>query len=193
MTYFEVKNMTHKPKLVAITSASQGVGVSSIAAELAALFSETGEGNVLLVDMNRDQGTAHPFYRGQPGCGISDALNQEKRESAQIQDNLYMATMDDFNGKLSTAMPKKFGHLVPRMKTSDYDYIIFDMPPVSQTSVTARLAAHMDINLMVIEAEKDATPRVQEALEHLKTSRANVGAVLNKRHFHLPKALDHEV
>ena len=36
IVYFEVNNLTHKPKLVAVTSAGQGAGVSSIAAGLAA-------------------------------------------------------------------------------------------------------------------------------------------------------------
>ena len=43
---------------------------------------------------------------------------------------------------------------MPKFKASDYDYIIFDMPHVSQTSVTPRLAGLMDMVLFVIEAEK---------------------------------------
>jgi succinoglycan biosynthesis transport protein ExoP len=195
INYFEIKNMTHKPKLVAVTSCSQGAGVSTIAAGLAALFSETGDGNVLLVDMNLDQGAAaaHHFFRGKPGCGLVEALQQEKRESAMVQENLYVASVGDGNGKLSALMPKKFSNLVPRMKASDYDYIIFDMPPVSQTSITTRLARQMDINLLVIEAETDATSKIQEAVAMFKEAQANVGGVLNRRQFHVPRKLSHEL
>lgn len=195
INYFEIKNMTHKPKLVAISSCSRGAGVSTIAAGLAALFSETGDGNVLLVDMNLDQGSAaaHPFFRGKPGCGLTEAFDQTKRESAMVQENLYVASVGEGNGKLSAIMPKKFSNLVPRMKASDYDYIIFDMPPVSQTSITTRLARQMDINLLVIEAENDTAPKVQEAVAMFKEAQANVGGVLNRRQFHVPKKLSHEL
>ena len=57
VVYFEVKNLPHKPKLVGVTSCGQGAGVSSIATGLAASLSETGEGNVLLVDMNDRRGS----------------------------------------------------------------------------------------------------------------------------------------
>ncbi|HEY1788677.1 MAG TPA: Wzz/FepE/Etk N-terminal domain-containing protein, partial [Verrucomicrobiae bacterium] len=40
--YFEVKNFTHKPKLVAVTGAGKGTGVSTVASGLAASLSEIG-------------------------------------------------------------------------------------------------------------------------------------------------------
>ena len=74
IVYFEVNGLTHKPKLVAVTSADRGAGVSSIAAGLAASLSETGDGNVLLVDMNQEQGAAQQFCKGTAGCGLDAAL-----------------------------------------------------------------------------------------------------------------------
>ena len=57
VVHFEVRNITRNPKLVAVTSANRGAGVTTIAMGLAASLSrETGEGNVLLVDMNRRAG-----------------------------------------------------------------------------------------------------------------------------------------
>ena len=56
IVHFEVRNLLHKPKLVAVTSCGRGAGVSSIAAGLAASLSETGDGNVLLVNISGDQG-----------------------------------------------------------------------------------------------------------------------------------------
>src|SRR5208283_5293143 len=41
IVYFEVRNLTHKPKLVAVTSAGRGAGVSTLAAGLAASLSQT--------------------------------------------------------------------------------------------------------------------------------------------------------
>jgi len=47
-----------------------------------------------------------------------------------------------------------FLHMDPKINVGEYDYIVFDMPPVSPTSPTPRLAAHMDLVLLVLEAER---------------------------------------
>lgn len=194
ITYSEVRGMDHKPKLVAVTSYHNGAGVTTMAAGLAAALSETGDGSVLLVDMNIEQGAAHDFYRGQPACGLSEALENGGRDPACVQENLYLVSAHETNDqKLPRVLPKRFAHLVPRMKASDYDYIIFDMPPVTQTSVTARLSGFMDMVLVVIESEKTGSEIVQRANGLLAESRANVAAVLNKHRAYVPRKLSQEL
>jgi succinoglycan biosynthesis transport protein ExoP len=188
ITYFEVNNLTHTPKLVAVTSCAGQAGVSTIAAGLAASLSETGEGNVLLVDMN-ELGAAHQFYKGELACGIDDALEKGKRDEALVQDNLYVVIEETSNDNLPRALPKRFKHLVPRLRASDYDYIIFDMPPVSQLSVTPRLARFMDMVLMVVESEKTDRDVVKRATSLLTEAEARVGVVLNKSKSYVPSLL----
>ena len=79
MTYFEVRDMgAKKPKLVAVTGCGRGVGVSTLASGLAAELSKTGDGNVLLVDVNGEQGSAHSFHKGKPGCGVAEVLEADE-------------------------------------------------------------------------------------------------------------------
>jgi uncharacterized protein involved in exopolysaccharide biosynthesis/Mrp family chromosome partitioning ATPase len=194
ITYFEVHAMNHKPKMVAVTSCNGGAGVTTMAAGLAAALSETGDGNVLLVDMNLEQGAAHAFYQGKPSCGLSEVLENGTRDSAFVQENLYLVSAHETNNqKLPRVLPKRFANLVPRMKASDYDYIIFDMPPVTQTSVTARLAGFMDMVLVVIESEKTGQEIVQRANGLLHESRANVAAILNKHRAYVPHKFSQEL
>ena len=192
VVYFDVKNVTHNPKLIAVTSANRGAGVTTMAMGLAASLSETGEGNVLLVDMNAEQGAVHQFYKGQPGCHLDDAFVKEKREGALIQNNLYVVSERSQGDKLPRILPKRFNTLLPKFKASDYDYIIFDMPPVTQTSVTPRLSGFMDMVLMVVEAEKTDQEVVRRANSLLKESKANVIAVLNKARKYVPEKLHQE-
>jgi len=189
MTYFEMINLTHKPKLVAVTSCSQGAGVTSTAAGLASTLSEVGEGNVLLVDMSARDGEAHHFYKGKLTCGIEDVLARGNRDQAQVQDHLYVVKETGSGDNLPRVMPKRFSHLVPLMKASDYDYIIFDMPPVSEISITPRLARFMDMVLLVIESEKTSREAGTRAAALLAESKTNVGLVLNKNRAYLPKRL----
>jgi polysaccharide biosynthesis transport protein len=195
ISYFEVHNLNlKKPKLVAVTGCSEGAGVSTLASGLAAALSKTGDGNVLLVDMNADQGTAHSFYRGKPLGVLSDVLEPDTRGEAQVQENLYLATIGN-NGvgdKLVKVLPNRFTTLMPRLKASDYDYIIFDMPPVTQTSATPRLASYMDLALLVIESEKTRQHSAVRASALMREARANVAAVLNKHRAHVPAGLSQE-
>jgi len=190
MTWFDNKGLVKKPKLVAVTSCGAGAGVSSIAAGLAATFSETGDGRVLLVDMNVGQGAAHSFYKGKPGCGLDEALESGKLGNAQVNDNLYVVAEEASNSdKLPSVLPRRFTSLVPKLKATDFDYIIFDMPPVTPITMTPRLSAYMDMVLLVVESEKTTPTAAKQATDLLGQSRANVAAVMNKTKTHNPKWL----
>jgi len=193
IVHFEIKSVTHHPKLVAVTSCNQGAGVSSVAAGLAASLSETRDGNVLLVDMNVEGGAAQQFYKGNPGCGLDAALGTEARKSAQIQENLYVATEPmQGNNQLPSILPKHFMGLIPKLRASDYDYIIFDMPAVTQTSMTPRLSRVMDMVLLVVESEKTNQDVAKKVISLLNESEAKVATVLNKTHSYVPARLHQE-
>jgi len=193
INYFEIKGLKHKPKLVAVTSCAGGAGVSTTAAGLAACLSETGDGSVLLVDMNLEQGAAHHFHKGNLDCSLDEILENGKRETALVQDNLYIVTESTDGDKLPRVLPKRFSQLIPKLKASDYDYIIFDMPAVSQISVTPRLARFMDMVLVVIESEKTDRDTVKHATALLAESKATVSVVLNKTRSYLPGWLHREL
>jgi polysaccharide biosynthesis transport protein len=187
--FFEIHEMTHKPKLVAVTGCHKEAGASTVAAGLAASLSETGEGNVLLVDMNSEGGTARHFFQGKPRLSLLDVLDDGRKAEAQVQDKLYVVEECDLKAEVPRGIPKRFYQLMPRLKLSDYDYIIFDMPEMSQTSITPRVGRFMDMVLLVAEAEKTNAERLRQATELLTESGANVGAVLNRVRNHVPQRL----
>jgi Mrp family chromosome partitioning ATPase len=187
ISYFESRGLTHKPKLVAVTGLDRGSGVTTTAAGLASCLSETGEGNVLLVDMTAGQGSAQQFYRGKEVCGLEEIFSV--RDSAQVQDKLYVVSEEPGRDRLSRILPQRFSKLVPQLKASNFDYIIFDMPAVSQISITPRLAGFMDMVLLVVESEKTDQELVRRATALLAQSKAHVGAVLNKSKNYVPKRL----
>ena len=193
IVHFEIWNIKHKPKLVAVTSCGRGAGVSSTAAGLAASLSETGDGSVLLVDMNCERGAAQYFFKGKAVSGLEDALTAPIEKSGLVHTNLYATDKNPGGDRLPEALPRRFATLVPKFKASDYDFIIFDMPPVTQTSVTARLAGFMDMVLLVIESEKSNRDVVRRANALLVESNAKVRAVLNKTRSYVPARLYQEL
>jgi Mrp family chromosome partitioning ATPase len=127
-----------------------------------------------------EDGGVQQFYKGRLTCGLDDALEIEKRDHALVQENLYVANETQSADSFPVILPKRFKNLVPRLRASDYDYIIFDMPEVSQISSTQRLARFMDMVLMVVESEKTSLESAKTVGSMLASTKTNVAVVLNK-------------
>ena len=188
--YFELNHLTHRPKLVGIAGFSKASGASSLAAGLAASLSETDDGKVLLVDVNRGPEDVHPFFKGKPAYPLKAALKPSE-QIASVADNLYLATVGSPNsGGPAQLGLKKFFDMMPNMKASDFDYIIFDMPPLYDTSPTWGMAAFMDKLLLVVEAERSNRDVVKRGYRKLVAERDNVSVVVNKTRVRIPAWLE---
>jgi polysaccharide biosynthesis transport protein len=189
--YFELHNLTHKPKLVGVTGLSNAAGTSTLAAGLAAALSTTNDGKVLLVDVSLGPDYVHPFFKGKPAYSLNRALKSDGRIEAAA-DNLYLATVGSPKAGPAQLGLKKFFDLMPNLKASDFDYIIFDMPTLDQTSPTWGMAPFMDKMLLVVEAEKSTQDAMKRGYRRLVAERDNVAVVLNKVRFYAPKRLELE-
>jgi len=189
--YFELHNLTHKPKLVGVTSCSKSAGTSTLAAGLAAALSETNDGKVLLVDVGLGPDQVHPFFRGKPAYPLKAALKPSQPIDPAAE-NLYLATVGSNNAGPAQLGLKKFFDLMPNLKASDFDYIIFDMPPLHPTSPTWGMSAFLDKVLVVIDADKSTRDTVRRSYRRLVHERENVSLVFNKARSYAPKALDLE-
>jgi Mrp family chromosome partitioning ATPase len=189
--YFELHQLTHKPKLIGVAGFSRGAGTSTLAAGLAAALSETDDGKVLLVDANLGPTEVHPFFDGKPAYPLANALDSRTAIDA-ASENLYLATVGSPQNGLAQLGVKKFFDMMPNLKASDFDYIIFDMPPLSQTSPTWGMSAFMDKMLLVVEAEKNNRDMVKRGHAKLLSERNNVSVVFNKAQSYGPKWVEGE-
>jgi len=79
---------------------------------------------------------------------------------------------------------------MPNLKASDFDYIIFDMPRLEQTSPTWGMAPFMDKMLIVVESEANSRETVKRSYRRLLSERDNVGVVMNKVPAYAPKRFE---
>ena len=186
---FEINNLTHKPKLVAVTGLSEGAGASTVAAGLAKSFSEIPGTKVLLVDLSSFHPEDNPLFGEIPRHSLNGALhlarNTKFRENPQ---NLYYASATarrDETG-LTTFSPVHLYELMPHLQASQYDYIVFDMPPVDQTSRTLTMAGLMDKVLLVLDAENTSRDGLMWGYSELVKGRADVSCIFNKTRSHVP-------
>ena len=189
--YFELHNLTHKPKLVGVSALSGKAGTSTLAAGLAAALSETNDGKVLLVDANLGPDQVHPFFKGKPAYYLNTALKSDG-ELKSAAENLYLAVVGSPNSGPAQLGLKKFFDMMPNLKASDFDYVIFDMPPLDQTSPTWGMAPFMDKMLVIVEAEKNSGDAANRTYKRLLSERDNVSLVLNKVRSYSPKKLELE-
>lgn len=186
---FEVNNVLHKPKLVAVTGLSQGAGSSTIAAGLAKSFSEIRGAKVLLVDLSSVHPEDNPIFGEVARHSLTGALQLAKDSQFKHNDqNLYYASATarrDETG-LTTFSPMQLFEMMPHLKESDYDYIIFDMPPIDQTSRTLTMAGLMDKVLLVLDAENTSRDGLKWGYSELVKGKADVSCVFNKTRTHAP-------
>lgn len=181
INFFEVNGLVHKPKLVGVSGLGRGAGISTTAVGLARSLSELQDCNVLLVDLTHDHESARHFARGQQTPDLDHVLDSPA--PAMVDANLYVAAEPD---RPPRDFPQRFSRLVPRLKASDFDYIIFDLPAVSPTSISPRLARLMDMTLLVVEAGSTEQEVLHRAVSLLSGSNVPVGVVLNKARTYVP-------
>jgi uncharacterized protein involved in exopolysaccharide biosynthesis/Mrp family chromosome partitioning ATPase len=183
-SYFESKGLHRKPKMIAVTGVDVGAGVSTTSVGLARSLSEVGEGNVLLVDMSIGQASARQFIHGDTACDLDQVL--ETCEPAKVESNLFVIADNPNRDLLARRLPQRFSRLTPKLKSSAFDYIIFDLPAISPTSITPRLAGFMDMVLLVVQAGTTDQDVLRRATAMLTESAAPIGVVLNQTRNYVP-------
>jgi uncharacterized protein involved in exopolysaccharide biosynthesis/Mrp family chromosome partitioning ATPase len=177
----ESRGVTRKPKFIGLTAVNEGAGVTTLTTGLAVSLSETEDRNVLLIDLDRELGSAKQFYKGMiTQHGLDEALDPKYKASVQ-------------NGAVTAhVFRNQCANIMKTLKTSDFDYVIFDMPPVAPTSMALRIAGFMDEILLIVESEKTNQDVAKEAIALLGESKTSLCAVLNKIRSYVPSTLHQE-
>ncbi len=184
-----MNNILHKPKLVAVTGLSEGAGASTIAAGLAKSFSEIKGAKVLLVDLSSIHPEDNPIFGEVARYSLTGALQLAKGpQFKQSDQNLYYASATarrDETG-LTSFSPLHLYEMMPHLQASDYDYIVFDMPPIEQTSRTMTMAGLMDKVILVLDAENTSRDGLKWGYSELVKGKADVSCIFNKTRSHAP-------
>lgn len=186
--YFERVNLRRKPKLVGVSSCHGEAGVSSVAEGLASTLSETGGGKVLLVDLNQGQESVHTFHRGRSAVELPELLQQGTVSGqGESGDTLFLASLGKAKGDYHPIRSREFDALIPQLKASDFDYIVFDMPPMTTTSVTFRMAGFLDKMLLVAESERTHMESLKRVVSRLQESSSRTALVMNRARDYMPR------
>jgi len=175
-TNIQLADLDNPPKLLVITSAIPLEGKSTTAINLAVVLAKK-EGKVLLVDADLRKPTIHKILHLDNSSGLADLIvnNSELAVSAKQSkdiDNLWVLTSGSVPSNPSELLgSSRMKTLVEQMK-KEYEYVIFDTPPLISVSDSAILASQADGIIMVVRPGKvkgEIGRRTKELLERIGT------------------------
>ena len=177
-------------KIFAITSYSKGEGKSTVSANLAISFSKM-EKKVLLVDCDLRRPNIHNIFKIENTVGLSNIIGKmtdfEETIHRDVLTNLDIITSGTIPPNPSELLcSARFVNLVKKLY-EEYDYIIFDTPPVGVVS-DALLLKDLVAGFVVVIRERSTTHGdIQNLLESAKLADSKllgfikVGCISSKR------------
>jgi capsular exopolysaccharide synthesis family protein len=185
---------TPRQGVILVTSAVAGEGTSTVARNVAMALSQAGTEQILLIDANLRTPSQHLAFHVERAVGFSEVLQGEVALASVIKDDL------DFGISLMTSgsqvrSPSQVLKATALQGTimallSLYDWIILDAPPATVHPDVASLGTACGAAMLVIQAESTRSEVVDEAKSVLDgTGTDLLGAVLNRRRFHIPQSI----
>jgi Mrp family chromosome partitioning ATPase len=178
---------------IGIASFDEGVGVTTIAARLAAQAAENGMGNILLVDANHNKPSVHRHFRLGRGPGLLNHLCEglELTECIQKTDDpdLHILTLGSKDMSTRSVSPLALKPLFFELR-SRYQLVIVDLPVIESVGYGLFFATQADGVVLVLDGAKSRARSAKQLVQLLKENNVSViGAVLNRYVPALPKWL----
>ncbi|WP_312500020.1 CpsD/CapB family tyrosine-protein kinase, partial [Enterococcus sp.] len=167
-----------------ITSAGAGEGKSTTSANLAVVFANSGK-RVLLVDADLRKPTVALTFRLPNHRGLSTLIaDREGQFEQHIQEsgveNLSILTSGPIPPNPSELLQsQRMTDLIPEL-TTQFDLVIFDMPPIGVVTDAQILASKTDGTLLVVRERKTTKQGLIKAKKLLTLANAHlIGVVYN--------------
>lgn len=190
--HFRINHIRHKPKLIGLCGVSSNAGTSTLAAGLAASLADIPDAKVLLVDLASSSPGDSPLFGQLPRLSLHKAIGISQSQPFQTSSqNLFLAspTPANTNSGQANLTPIEWIDLLPELRQSPYDYVVFDLPNAddpSQSLLTARL---MDLVLLVLDASTTRHNALIETFSRLQHHGTQISCILNKSRSDLPSCL----
>ncbi len=171
-------------RALSITSPCKGEGKTTTTANLGVTIAQQGY-KTLLVDTDLRKAKMHLLFSipSTPGFTeliLGDRTDEDVIRSTQVENLFILPSGHPPPNPSELLSSQRTREIIGRFR-KEYERIIFDTPPVLAVTDPAILGSLADGTILVIEAENTEAEAVREAVNLLKTARAQIlGFVLNK-------------
>lgn len=192
-TNLQAVDKNDPPKVIAITSAIHGEGKTVTSINLGITFArDLNKKSILLIDADLRKGTLTKSLGLKADKGLTDVLT----DTAKMDDVLLSIGIDNLHILPCGSRPHNPAELMGshRMKQfvaeirNNYDYILFDCPPVIPVTDTGVLGPLCDGVLMILQAGRTQRGVILHAQDRLRAVKAKVlGYVMTNIEYHIPE------
>lgn len=184
-TNLEFTSIGQKLQMITVTSASNGEGKSTTAANLAVVYAQLGK-RVLLIDCDLRKPTAQLTFNLSSQAGLSTILVGRSSIDRAIQptgvERLSLLTAGPIPPNPTELVASEQMVALLEDVRRQYDIVILDAPPMMQVADARLLAKVADGTILVIGCENSDRQLVLKAKEQLERTGTHIlGLVLNKR------------
>lgn len=170
-------------RTMAATSSVPGEGKTTTNVDLALAFAETGL-KVLLVDADLRKPRLHEIFNIDRGPGMAEAIegHSDWRENVQkgLMSSLDVLPAGRCRGRAGEVLASpKIGPLIKSL-SSDYDLVVFDLPPAVVVADVANFASQLDALVLLYRCGGVPARLLESAADRLRKAGVNlVGVIFN--------------
>ena len=182
-TNIQFSSLDQKLQTIVVTSSSPAEGKSTVAANLAVVLSQQDH-RVLLVDTDLRKPTIHYTFRTQNKYGLSTIITGQ----GNFEDIINESSVAGVDVLPSGPIPpnpsemlssKRMKQFIAEVK-NEYDYVIFDTPPVNAVTDPQIMAGLVDGVVLTVRSGKTDRAEARYSVDLLKKVEAKIlGVVLN--------------
>jgi capsular exopolysaccharide synthesis family protein len=181
MLQANLKFISHKKvRTIVITSSVANEGKSEVSANLATVLTQTGK-RVLLVDADMRNPSQHHLWGLINAVGLSNVIvgqDEFSRAVQSITNSLSVLTAGVQPPNPSALLDSERMNSLIQTFSENYDYIIFDTPPLTGTADAAVLGKMVDGVLLVVRPGVVTSASATAAKSLLERSEANILGII---------------
>lgn len=184
-TNIQYSSVDEELKTIMVTSSGPGEGKSTTVANLAVVFSQLGK-KVLLVDADLRKPTVHRTFGVNNLFGFTTVLTKQATLGSTVleteEKDLFILTSGPIPPNPAELLSSKSMEQFIEEAKEQFDYVLFDTPPLLAVADPQILANKVDGSILVVFSGRTEIDQVKKAKELLVNAQSKlVGVVLNHK------------